>query len=63
MDKVFDMSKYIEEYSRNSRMMFTWVYPSEVRSLLEKTVDLQVEVAKVANKTMVDNLAKLTPAK
>jgi len=56
--------KYFDEYTRNARLMFSWVYPSEIRAILDKTVDLQVETGKYLTKTLVDNMNKLsTPAK
>lgn len=49
-----DVDKYFEDYSRNARTAFAWVYPVDVRNLLEKVVDLQVESGKVAVKITRD---------
>jgi hypothetical protein len=42
--------------------MLAWVYPTEFRSILEKTADLQVEAGKYMAKTVTDAFAKITPA-
>ena len=63
MDKTFDMTKMIEEYGRNVRSMFTFVYPSEVRSILEKVVDAQVDFGKFVNKSITDMTSKYTASK
>ena len=57
MEKLFDTTKYLDEYSKTTKMMFGFVYPSEVKNLLEKTVDLQVEAAKVAGKLLEDSVS------
>ena len=54
--------KYFDEYTRNVRTMLAWVYPTEFRSILEKTADLQVEAGKYMAKTVTDAFAKITPA-
>ena len=58
----FDTDKYLDEYNKNARMMVMMVYPSELRTILEKTVDLQVETSKLINKTAVDMFNKMIPA-
>jgi hypothetical protein len=55
--------KYFEEYSKNARTAAMWVYPSELRSIFEKTVDLQVEAGKLATKTITDTWSKFMPTK
>jgi hypothetical protein len=62
MSKTFDMTKEIEECGRNVRGSLIWVYPSELRTILEKTVDLQVETSKFINKTAIDMFNKMVPA-
>jgi hypothetical protein len=54
--------KYFDEYTRNARTALAWVYPTEFRTILEKTVDLQVEAGKYMAKTVTDAFAKVTPA-
>ena len=63
MDKTFDTIKMIDEYSRALRMTFAWVQPAELRSILEKGLDLQVETAKLVNKTVVDSVNQFSPSK
>lgn len=63
MDKTFDTMKMIDDYSRTLRMMFAWVQPAELRSILEKSLELQVETAKLVNKTVVDSVSQFSPSK
>ena len=59
----FDTDKYLDEYNKNARMMLMMVYPSELRAILEKTIDLQVESTKLVTKTITDAFAKIMPSK
>jgi hypothetical protein len=59
----FDTDKYLDEYNKNARMMLMMVYPTELRSILEKTIDLQVEASKLITKTLTDAVAKIIPVK
>jgi hypothetical protein len=59
----FDTDKYLDEYNKNARMMLMMVYPTELRSILEKTIDLQVETSKLITKTLTEAIAKIIPAK
>ena len=59
----FDTDKYLDEYNKNARMMLMMVYPTELRSILEKTIDLQVEASKLITKTLTDAVAKIIPSK
>ena len=58
----FDTDKYFDEYNKNARMMLMMVYPTELRSILEKTIDLQVEASKLITNTLTEALAKIIPA-
>ena len=58
-----DTDKYLDEYNKNARMMLMMVYPTELRSILEKTIDLQVETSKLITKTLTDAVAKIIPSK
>ena len=59
----FDTDKYLDEYNKNARMMLMMVYPSELRSILEKTIDLQVESSNLFAKTITETLTKIIPSK
>jgi hypothetical protein len=59
----FDTDKYLDEYNKNARMMLIMVYPNELRTILEKTIDLQVEASKLVTKTITDSVAKIFPSK
>jgi len=59
----FDTDKYLDEYNKNARMMLMMVYPAELRTILEKTIDLQVEASKLVTKTITDAITKIIPSK
>ena len=59
----FDTDKYLDEYNKNARMMLMMVYPTELRTILEKTIDLQVEASKLVTKTITDAITKIIPSK
>jgi len=59
----FDTDKYLDEYNKNARMMLMMVYPTELRAILEKTIDLQVETGKLVAKTLTESVAKIIPSK
>ena len=59
----FDTDKYLDEYNKNARMMLMMVYPTELRTILEKTIDLQVEATKLVTKTLTEAVAKIIPSK
>ena len=61
--KTLDTDKYFDEYTKNARTMLAWVYPTELRTILEKSVELQVETGKMISKTVTDAVAKLTSTK
>lgn len=54
--------KYFDDYHRNVRGALIWVYPTELRSILEKSVDLQIEAGKLVTKTFAETLDKFVPA-
>lgn len=60
MTKTYEIQteKFFEEYSRAARTGLAWVYPTEVRALLEKTVDLQIEAGKTITTVLTENVAK-----
>ena len=61
--KTIDTDKYFDEYSKTARTMLAWIYPTEFRAIVEKTIDLQVEAGKLVSKTVADAVAKVTTAK
>jgi hypothetical protein len=60
-NSAFDTDRYFEEYSRAARTGLAWVYPTEVRALLEKAVDLQIEAGKTIATVLTENVAKFVP--
>lgn len=63
MSNMFDTAETIDNYDRTVRAFFTWVQPKEVRSILEKTHDLQVELAKYLGKSIDKTISSFTPTK
>jgi hypothetical protein len=61
MDKIFDKTKAIEEYDRNARTYLNWVQPTEIRSLVLKTHEVQVEMAKLASSTLTKAFSYIVP--
>ena len=59
----FDTDKYLDEYNKNARMMLMMVYPTELRTIFEKTIDIQVDAAKLITKTLTEAVSKIIPAK
>jgi len=64
MTKTYETQteKFFEEYSRNTRTALAWIYPTELRTILEKVVDLQVEAGKLITKSTTDAITKFAPA-
>lgn len=63
MSNMFDTAETIDNYDRTVRAFFTWVQPKEIRSILEKTHDLQVELAKYVGKSLDKTVSAFTPTK
>lgn len=63
MSNMFDTAETIDNYDRTVRAFFTWVQPKEIRSILEKTHDLQVELAKYVGKSIDKTVSTFTPTK
>ena len=59
----FDTDKYFDEYNKNARMMLMMVYPAELRTIMEKTIDIQVDAAKLITKSITDAVSKIMPVK
>jgi hypothetical protein len=60
---AIDTDKYFDEYSRTAQTALNWVYPTELRSIFGKVIDLQVETGKLFTKSVTDIVSKLTPSK
>lgn len=61
MDKIFDTTKAIEDYDRNARTYLGWVQPTEIRNLVVKTHEVQVEMAKVASSALTKMFSYIVP--
>jgi hypothetical protein len=60
MTKDFD--KYLEDYKTMARNSLMFVYPTELRNVFEKAVDLQVESSRTFAKVATDHFSKFVPA-
>ena len=63
MDKIFDTTKTIETYDRTVSAFLTWIQPVELRNVIVKTHDLQVELAKYLGKSFDKTLSSFVPTK
>lgn len=63
MDKIFDTTKTIETYDRTVSAFLTWIQPVELRNVVVKTHDLQVEFAKYLGKSFDKTLSSFVPTK
>jgi hypothetical protein len=61
MSNLFDTTETIENYDRTVRAAFTWVQPAEIRNLILKTHDLQVEAAKYISSSLTKTITSLVP--
>lgn len=61
MSNLFDTNETIENYDRTVRAAFSWIQPIEVRNLILKTHDLQVEAAKYVSSSLNKTLTSFVP--
>ena len=54
----FDTEKYLSDYSSAAKNAMTMVYPSELRAILGRVVDLQVDTAKLVTKVVTESAEK-----
>lgn len=62
MSNLFDTNETIENYDRTVRAFFSWIQPTEVRSIVLKTHDLQIEAAKYLSSSLTKTFTSLVPA-
>ena len=63
MDKISDTNKNIETYDRTVSAFLTWIQPIELRNVIVKTHDLQVEFAKYIGKSFDKTISSFAPTK
>jgi hypothetical protein len=63
MDKISDTTKNIETYDRTVSAFLTWIQPVELRNVVVKAHDLQVEFAKYVGKSFDKTIASFVPTK
>jgi hypothetical protein len=57
MDKIFDTTKAIDEYDRNLRSYLSWITPTELRNIIVKTHEVQVDMAKYVSTSLNKNFS------
>jgi hypothetical protein len=63
MDKISDTTKNIETYDRTVSAFLTWIQPVELRNVVVKVHDLQVEFAKYMGKSLDKTISSFVPTK
>jgi hypothetical protein len=61
MDKIFDTTKAIDEYDRNLRSYLSWVTPTELRNIIVKTHEVQIETAKYISTSLTKTMTSMVP--
>jgi hypothetical protein len=61
MSNLFDTTETIENYDRTVRSMFSWILPAEVRNIVIKTHDLQIETAKYISTSLTKTMTSMVP--
>jgi hypothetical protein len=60
---MFDTVETIDNYDRTVSAFLTWIKPVELRDVIVKTHDLQVEFAKYLGKSFDKTISSFTPTK
>ena len=63
MDKISDTTKNFETYDRTVSAFLTWIQPVELRNVVVKVHDLQVEFAKYMGKSLDKTISSFVPTK
>jgi len=63
MDKISDTTKNIETYDRTVSAFLTWIQPVELRNVVVKVHDLQVEFAKYLGNSFDKTISSFVPTK
>jgi len=63
MDKISDTTKNIETYDRTVSAFLNWIQPVELRNVVVKVHDLQVEFAKYMGKSLDKTISSFVPTK
>ena len=63
MDKISDTTKNIDTYDRTVSAFLTWIQPVELRNVVVKVHDLQVEFAKYMGKSLDKTISSFVPTK
>lgn len=59
----FDFNTIVEEYRKQARLALNYITHNELKTVLEKVVDVQIDMSKIAYNTMNETVSKFTPAK
>lgn len=63
MEKTADMNKYFTDYAQAAKLMTSWIYPTELRSIVDKGIDLQLESFMFINKQVANTANKFALTK
>lgn len=64
MEKVAEHTdKMVEEYDRYVRMGFSFIMPMELRNIVTKTHEVQMDAVKFVSKSVTDAMSKVFPSK
>ncbi len=59
----FDFNTIVEEYRKNARLALNYITHPELKSVLEKVVDVQIDMGKIAYNTMNETVSKFSTVK
>jgi hypothetical protein len=63
MSNMFDTVETIDNYDRTVSALLTWIQPVELRNVVVKVHDLQVEFAKYMGKSLDKTISSFVPTK
>lgn len=59
----FDFNTIVEEYRKQARLALNYVTHPELKTVLEKVVDVQIDMGKIAYNTMNETVSKFSAVK
>ena len=59
----FDFNTIVEEYRKQARLALNYITHAELKSALEKVVDVQIDMSKIAYNTMNETVSKFSAVK
>lgn len=59
----FDFNTIVEEYRKQARLALNYITHPELKTVLEKVVDVQIDMGKIAYNTMNETVSKFSAVK